>query len=156
MVFNSDGNFYLIVLIALFIWLGLVSFFLYRIISHYNRLTKDVGKGDLKAVLEKILTKSELSQEKISELSKKCQELEREDRLHIKKIGILRFNPFKDTGGNQSFVLAFLNEENSGLILSSLYNRTGSRWYIKKTENGKGKDLELSKEEEEAIKLAKV
>lgn len=142
-------------ILALFVWLAALSFFLYRIANHYNRLTKGIVKGDLKSVLEKILAQMELSQEKIGELSERCQKLASEDRLHIKKIGILRFNPFKDTGGNQSFILALLNEENSGLILSSLYTRTGSRWYIKKAQKGKGADLELSKEEEEVIREAK-
>lgn len=155
MVFNLAKDFYLLAFLALSIWLSFLSFLLYRTINHYNRLSKGIAKEDLKTVLEKILTQMKVSQEKIDELSESSQKLAAEDRLHVKKIGVLRFNPFKDTGGNQSFILALLNEENSGLILSSLYTRTGSRWYIKKIEKGKGVELELSKEEEEAIKLAK-
>lgn len=155
MVFNLGQEFYLITFVILALWLFLLSFLLYRATSHYNRLTRGVVDRDLKAVLEKILAQVDLSREEIDKLQKRCQKLEEEDRFHIKKIGVLRFNPFKDTGGNQSFVLALLNENDSGLILSSLYTRTGSRWYLKKVDKGKGVDLELSTEEEEAIKKAR-
>lgn len=154
MVFNLGQNFYLAAFLIFFFWLALLSFFLYRAISHYRRLTQGIVSQDLKTVLEKILSQVDLSEEKIEKLVGRCQRLEEEGRLHIKKIGILRFNPFKDTGGNQSFVLAFLDEGNSGLVLSSLYTRTGNRWYAKKVKEGKGLEHELSKEEEEAIKKA--
>ena len=155
MVFNLSKEFYFFVLVILILWLVALSFFLYRVITHYNRLTRGVTKEDLKTVLGKILTKLDFSQEKIEDLTKRCKEIEEEGQLHIKKIGVLRFNPFKDTGGNQSFVLALLNEEGTGLVLSSLYTRTGNRWYVKKVEKGKVTEHELSKEEEEAIKKAK-
>lgn len=155
MVFNLTREVFLAVSFVFFVWLLALSFFLYRMISHYNRLTYGIANQDLKTILGKVLSKMDVSEEKTRELSEACQKLVAEDRLHLKKVGVLRFNPFKDTGGNQSFILSLLNEENSGLILSSLYTRTGSRWYIKKTQKGKGVDLELSKEEEEAIKQAK-
>src|SRR3989304_3704961 len=154
MVFNLGQDFYLVAFLIFFLWLSLLSFFLYRAVGHYRRLTQGIVKEDLKTVLEKILSKVDFSEAKIEELVSHCQKLEEEDRFHIKKIGILRFNPFKDTGGNQSFVLAFLDEGNNGLVLSSLYTRTGNRWYAKKVKEGKGSEHELSKEEEEAIKKA--
>lgn len=156
MVFNFGQDLYFVLFTVLTIWLAVLSFFLYRATAHYDHLTKGVAKEDLRAVLEKVLTQINLSEEKIDELTKHCHNLEAEDHFHLKKIGVLRFNPFKDTGGNQSFVLALLSEEDSGLILSSLYTRTGSRWYVKQVKNGKGVELELSKEEQEAIRKARV
>lgn len=155
MVFNLGQDFYLFFLSVFFLWLTLLTIFLIRAIGHYNSLTRGVDGGDLKTVLEKILVKVDHSQDQIQDLAKKCQNLEIAERLHIQKIGVLRFNPFKDTGGNQSFVLALLNEENSGLVLSSLYTRNGNRWYVKQVVKGEGQDHELSKEEEEVIKKAK-
>lgn len=155
MVFNLGLNFYLVALLILCVWLSFLSFFLYRAVTHYNRLTTGVTKEDLKTVLEKILGKVDNSWEKIENLEKYYRELKEEERFHIQKIGLLRFNPFKDTGGNQSFVLALLNKEDSGLVLSSLYARSGNRWYVKKVTKGKGTEVELSQEEEEAIKMAR-
>jgi hypothetical protein len=71
----------------------------------------------------------------------------------IHKTGVVRFNPFNDMGGDQSFVAAFLDSENSGVILSNLYSREGSRIYAKPIINGKSQ-YALSDEEKAAIKKA--
>jgi len=71
----------------------------------------------------------------------------------IKKIGIVRFNPFNNTGGNQSFAIAMLNSKNSGIVISSLYLRDGTRVYAKPIEKLKS-TYPLSQEEQEAIKKA--
>lgn len=67
------------------------------------------------------------------------------------KINILRFNPFEDIGGDQSFVLTILNENNNGAILTSLHNRDITRVYAKPIKNGQGDNITLSKEEKLAI-----
>lgn len=71
----------------------------------------------------------------------------------IKKIGIVRFNPFNNTGGDQSFALALLDSANSGIVISSLYLREGTRIYAKPIQELKSK-YPLSKEEEVALKKA--
>ena len=49
----------------------------------------------------------------------------------IHKVGVVRFNPFKDIGGDQSFALALLDGKNSGVVISSLHTREGTRIYSK-------------------------
>jgi hypothetical protein len=71
--------------------------------------------------------------------------------LHIQKVGLVRFNPFEKTGGEKSFVITFLNYENSGIIINFIYTRDGLRVYSKKVRNGKGEEFELSEEEKKAI-----
>lgn len=71
----------------------------------------------------------------------------------IQKVGLVRFNPFKDTGGNQSFVLALLDASNNGVIISSLYTRQETRIYSKPISSGVS-PYQLSEEEKEAIKKA--
>lgn len=83
-------------------------------------------------------------------------ELEKQGKMMnatIKKVGIVRFNPFNNTGGDQSFAIALLDSNNSGIVLSSLYLREGTRIYAKPVGNLKS-TYPLSKEEEEAIKKA--
>jgi hypothetical protein len=72
----------------------------------------------------------------------------------LHKIGMLRFNPFKDVGGDQSFAIALLNGKNNGLTLSSLYTREGTRIYAKSIEAGKSEKYPLTEEEEQVIKMA--
>lgn len=89
-------------------------------------------------------------------LDKISQKQEKQEKLlssTIKKIGVVRFNPFKNTGGDQSFAIALLNSENSGIIISSLFLREGTRIYAKPIDKLKS-SYPLSKEENEAIKKA--
>jgi len=69
----------------------------------------------------------------------------------IEKMKLIRFNPFDDVGGDQSFILVLLNRENSGLLLTSLHHRSFSRIYAKAIKNGQGDNITLSKEEKSAI-----
>lgn len=70
------------------------------------------------------------------------------------KIGVIRFNPFKDIGGDQSFSIALLNGKNNGLTLSSLHTREGTRIYAKSIIAGESEKYPLTEEEKEAIKQA--
>lgn len=69
----------------------------------------------------------------------------------IEKIKLVRFNPFDDVGGDQSFILVLLNKENSGILLTSLHHRSFTRIYAKSIKNGQGDNITLSKEEKSAI-----
>lgn len=136
------------------VWLGLISFLLFTTINHYRNLTKNTKGDDLQSILENIVKQLDFLTKDTSENTNHLKELEEEGKQHFQKMALVRFNPFKDTGGNQSFVLTLLTKKGDGVILSNLYARTGSRWYIKRIIGGKSQDLELSKEEEEAVKNA--
>ncbi len=79
--------------------------------------------------------------------------LEREGRRALQRIGLVRFNPFEDTGGNQSFALALLDADGNGWVLSSLHARGGTRVYAKAITAGRS-DAALSDEETAAIRQA--
>ena len=66
---------------------------------------------------------------------------------------MVRFNPFEDTGGNQSFALAILDAQGNGFVVSSLHSRGGTRVYGKTVAGGKA-ETALSHEEAEALRLA--
>ena len=71
----------------------------------------------------------------------------------IQRVGVVRFNPFPDTGGNQSFVVALLDTHDDGVVLSSLHSRGGTRVYLKQVAKGRA-ETALSEEETEAIRRA--
>lgn len=73
--------------------------------------------------------------------------------LASQKISIVRFNPFGDTGGDQSFVLAVLDANDSGYVLTSIHGREGTRVYVKPVDDGKSK-YPLSDEERKALSQA--
>lgn len=140
--------------VVLLIWLGIISIFLYRAINHYRQLTKNVKGENLQNILEDIVKKQDFLMGQVSKNAARLDTLEEEEKHHFQNMAVIRFNPFKDTGGNQSFVLTFLTKKGDGVVLSNLYARTGSRWYIKTIKGGKSTEIELSKEEEEAVKNA--
>ncbi len=72
----------------------------------------------------------------------------------LHKVGMVRFNPFKDVGGDQSFAIALLNGKGNGLTISSLYSREGTRIYSKSITSGESEKHPLTEEEKEAIKIA--
>jgi hypothetical protein len=79
--------------------------------------------------------------------------IEAAQRRSFQRVGIVRFNPFEDTGGNQSFAMALLDAAGDGWVLSSLHARSGTRVYAKSITGGRS-DAELSAEETAAIKQA--
>jgi hypothetical protein len=74
--------------------------------------------------------------------------------LAIQKLGIVRFNPFKEVGSDQSFSVAFLDDNDNGVVITSHYSREGNRVYGKPIKSGES-GYSLSKEEIDAIGMAK-
>lgn len=140
---------------VLFVWLIGISYLLFQLRNQYAVVTRNGDKRSLVSILEKLTLEAENSHTGIKRLSKRCDIIEEKGREHIQKIGLLRFNPFKDTGGDQSFILSLVDENESGVVISGLYSRTGTRWYAKQVKNGKGIEYDLSEEEQKALKLAK-
>ena len=135
--------------------LFLITLILYiRLQSHYNKLTGKINGKNLKIVLENMLAQGNQSKKDIDFLKKYCDTIQKEGLFHIQKVGLLRFNPFKDTGGDQSFIVSLVDSNNTGVIISGLYSRSGTRWYAKKVIEGKGVDHELSEDEKKALKEA--
>ena len=153
MVFNSM-SIVSIVFVGMIIWMGVLTVLVIRAVSHYNRLSKGITKAGLREVLETILRILGSVRKKSESLDQKVAKLEGEGALHIQRIGIVRFNPFADTGGAQSFSIALLNSANCGIVMTSLYGRNSNRWYVKEVRGGVGSDIALSKEEQEAIRNA--
>lgn len=97
----------------------------------------------------------------ICQLDKEIQELfEISNEIHslaqksLHKTGVIRFNPFKDIGGDQSFALALLDGKNSGVVISSLHTREGTRIYSKPITKGESEKYTLTEEEKQAIRTA--
>lgn len=67
------------------------------------------------------------------------------------KVNLVRFNPFNDLGGDQSFILVLLNEQQDGVVVTSLHSRDRTRIYAKPLKNGAGDNVSLSREEKLAI-----
>lgn len=143
-----------IILLVFGIWLIVISVVTYRNFALFNKLTKGVEVTDLKSILEKVLVKEADNEKIIGELTTKLNKVELDGKLHVQKVGLIRFNPFRELGGDHSFCLAILDGEDTGLVITSLHTRDRTRVYMKAIKNGKS-DTDLSEEEKKALVKAK-
>lgn len=102
--------------------------------------------------LEENIAKLETAKEKTE---KELTTISAKLKKSIRGLEVVRFNPFPDQGSNQSFAIGILNEENNGVVLSSLYSRERMSIFAKPIKNGNS-DYELTSEEQEALKKAEV
>jgi len=117
-------------------------------------LTQGTNRKSLDDILSNLVQGHHTIKEDIAKLMAQCARIEKEEGYHIQKIGLLRFNPFKDTGGDQSFILSLVDAHDTGVILTALYSRSGTRWYTKRIVKGKSTEHELSDEEKKALQMA--
>jgi hypothetical protein len=116
-------------------------------------LTRGADGRSLEAVLDAHLDKVFAVARELDEVSVRTALLEATTKRSFQRVALVRFNPFEDTGGNQSFALALLDARGSGLILSSLHSRSGTRVYAKTVVDGRS-EAALSGEEAQALRDA--
>jgi hypothetical protein len=79
--------------------------------------------------------------------------IDRRSQRSLQHIGLVRFNPFEDTGSDQSFAIALLDDQRDGIVISSLHGRANTRVFAKPVSGG-GSPHNLSDEESQAIRIA--
>ena len=106
--------------------------------------------NSLEQTLSEHLARVEAVDVRLTELNTEYERLAVTNSLASQKISIVRFNPFGDTGGDQSFSLAVLDAHDSGYVLTSIHGREGTRVYVKPVDYKKSK-YALSTEEQQAL-----
>ena len=127
---------------------ALVSF--RRLSRRFDMALGGTSADSLETTLAGHLARVENVDKRLGELDADYERLAVTNSLASQKIAIVRFNPFGDTGGDQSFVLAVLDAHNSGYVLTSIHGREGTRVYVKPIDFGKSKHT-LSIEEKQAL-----
>lgn len=135
--------------------------FVLLLLRRVGRLEKRLGlltRGEdgrslenvLGAHLDRVLAVSRA----VDDIGRRTTALEDGARNALQRVGIVRYNPFEETGGNQSFALAVLDADDHGVIISSLHARSGTRVYAKAVTGGRPSGA-VSEEEAEALRLAR-
>jgi len=138
----------------LFISVAYLFFLLFRLKKDFNRLAS-LDSGNLDDILKKLLEKTEKLQNLQEENQKEIAALSQAQKISLSRCSLIRFNPFPNMGGNQSFIAALLNEEGDGLLFTSLHGHQGTRLYAKLVEAAQVTGVNLSPEEKKAILQAK-
>lgn len=148
-----ETNLLLFLLVLAFAFL---IFLQVQVSSFKKRINELFGKKkgkDIEKVLEDYVKGVKRYFDDVEELKGFSSKLFKIGERSLQKVGIVRFNPFGDVGGNQSFSIAFLDLKNNGVLVTSLFGRDGTRVYSKPINRGKSEHF-LSEEEKEAVKKA--
>jgi hypothetical protein len=124
-----------------------------RLGRRLESLTRGGDESSLEDVLGSHLDRVRQVVREVEGVSARTTTVERDLVRSFSRIGLVRFNPFEDTGGNQSFALAMLDGHGDGFVVSSLHARAGTRLYAKAVSGGTS-DAALSDEEGEALRQA--
>ena len=80
--------------------------------------------------------------------------LRKNQRITYQKMGMVKYNAFREMSGDLSYALALLDQEENGFIINSVYAKEGGYSYIKEIIKGESSIL-LSEEEKAALEKAK-
>jgi len=139
----------IVAIIAIFISIA-ASVQVWRLTTRLQKVLGDSNGDRLEKQLREYHAKNKEIQLQFDGMTTEHQKLSSITALSLQKISMVRFNPFGDVGGDQSFSLAMLDGHNSGLILTSIHGRGGTRVYAKPIDLGKSK-YSLSAEEKKAL-----
>lgn len=141
-------------LAALIFWLGILTYLIIKDRSFLHRLFPKSGERDIRKKFTELIKQVDGFDGDLKEIRNRINDLERGGLTHIQKVGLLRYNPFDDTGGDISFSLSLLDDKGDGLVVTSLHGRAGTRVFAKGIKGGKASKYQLSKEEEQVVKEA--
>jgi len=142
-------NIYLgiIILLALIIVLAVWIYFLSNKIK---KLLSGKDGSSLESIILRHNNEIELLAKKELENSELIKTLQNKFTKSIQGIGIVRFNPFRESGGNHSFAIALVDEDNNGVIISTMHARERTNMYAREIIAGKC-EIDLTDEEKKAL-----
>jgi len=125
-----------------------------RLAKRFNRILGSYGsRHNLEAIMQGYIQNVEKIEEQYEEVTQQMYTFSDLLSKCIQKVGIVRYNPFPEMGGNQSFVIALLDQDNNGVVISTIHGRDASYTYGKPIESLESA-YPLSDEERQALKDA--
>ena len=122
--------------------------------KRYKKFLEKLGNGkDIEEDLETYMYRVEKVEKQNNEIANYVKTLDEDLTRCIQKVGMVRYNAFKDTGSDLSFTLALLDEHNDGVVLNGIYSREMSNIYAKPVKNGTS-TYTMSDEEKQAVQKA--
>ena len=161
MIYNIFGEHSPIITIALVVMMALlllmVIIITYILSKQHQRMYRFFGgkarRRNLEIMLDDYLDKVQRIEDKYDEVLALTDDINARMITCIRKVAVMRYNPFEDMGGDHSFVIALLDENDDGVVISSIYNRESSHTYAKQIYQGSHAN-ELTAEEIEVIQQA--
>jgi len=156
-LFNSYAGIVAVVALGLAVVALLVLLFLLarqqRLLRQYRALTTGTSGGNLEAILNDHIARVRDTATRVEDVDQLAQRLEKAAYFSLQHLGVVRFNPFHDTGGDQSFAISLVDGHGNGVVLSSLHGRDATRIYAKPLKRWES-PYSLTDEEKQAIAMA--
>ena len=125
-----------------------------RELSGLGAILKDSNGQSLEPLLLEHMKSKVALQTANDALRKRVEDLEKESLRQVGNVGIVRYNAFEEIGGDQSFVLAMVNEFGDGFVINSITGRAQAKLYAKAVRDGRCEQT-LCPEEEQALRIAR-
>lgn len=132
-----------LLIIALVIWI-------IRLESKVRRLTAGASGASLEKVIYALVEQVGATDRVNEEIKDYLRQIDGRLQKSVQHVKTIRYNPFPDQGGNQSFAIAWLDEAGNGTVMSSLYARDKMSVYAKPVRAYES-EFELSEEERAAL-----
>jgi len=140
----------LLVAVAALAWAGWLYSRLTKVDAGYKALVSGTSGGNLEHILHDHIAQVRATQQRLEELEALAHQTDLASRRSLQWLGVLRFNPFNDVGGDQSFALALVDGYGNGVVVSSLHMRDMTRVYAKPLKKWEA-EHHLTDEEKQAI-----
>jgi uncharacterized protein DUF4446 len=124
-----------------------------RAVRDYRELVRGTDGATLHDRLVGSAEQAVKASDRMGEIEAFHATIDARTRRSIQHIGLVRFNPFEDTGSDQSFAIALLDDARDGVVISSLHGRSNTRVFAKPVSGGESAHT-LSDEETQAIRIA--
>ncbi|MBI5649155.1 MAG: DUF4446 family protein [Chloroflexi bacterium] len=146
-----------VILLVLFVilagWLVVIELRHQRLANSLRVLMSGRGGVDLETTLLDYVARMDRVEQSAQTVENHLRDLESKLPYVVQHVGIIRFNPFSDKGGDQSFVVALLDDHADGIVFSALHSRNDVRVYGKPVVGGQS-TYTLTAEEKDAIARA--
>ena len=143
----------IVLLVGLAVWQMVTFSELRRLKAIYARLTQGAKGNNLEQILLHHMEQVRAATARMEEIDSALHTLQRASEYHLQHLGIVRFNPFANTGGDQSFTLALTDAHGDGALITSLHSRDGTRIYARALHAWDA--MYLGEEERQAIAQAR-
>ena len=150
---NHSFGFWVLLLgvaILLFVWLVVLNARLRRTQRRLDNILEDIEGGSVPAMLTEYLGTVRNVARRTDDMEAQVEHLIQNLPFLLRHVGLVRFSPFHDTGGDQSFSMAILDGRGDGVVVSALHSRQESKLYAKPI-NGGNSRYSLTEEEKQAI-----
>lgn len=138
--------------VVIAVWNIFLTVVIFKMRKRYNNFFVS-GKEDLYQLLTSVTNDNQKFHQRSEKVEQNLEKIANMMKKSFQKLGIIRYNPFQEIGGDMSFSLAILDMDNNGFVLTSIHGRGADRVYVKSIIKGKSRH-NLSAEEVEAINKA--